>query len=451
MMIKYCLQKEERTVLFNLKCPNCEQQLDAQEEWVGMTLKCPICGNDILVQSPAAPQGVSENPQVSSVLDRINARKNAENNRRQAERKARIRKKLIAFSFVILCVTAAIIVVPRYLDYRKIKNENIINASFDSPANDDYLKAKKHYKSSGVKQDMGIVLGAITDAAVAGNAKAQHWLGFSYANQKYMVKINISKSKKWYEKAIMNFKLDASDGNIEANYYMACCHIKGQGVEKSYSKALEYLQKAASSGHIKAQIRLGMCYEHGLGVNRNHEEANDWYERAKKQLQKKVAYNNKYALYLLSLYRNKFGIDYEKCIDMLQNASGQGHPESQFLLALLYFNDGFKIDIEKQDMESIREWFEKIYEHESKLRFKKRLMKKSNLKQMKPVANQKKIVELVEQSAYQGYAAAQLWLGSIRMSGELGSAESDKAGRAFRGKSKCQIYDFNDEISINWK
>lgn len=43
--------------MFNINCPHCSQQLEAEEQWIGMSLQCPVCKNNVTVSQnqPQAP------------------------------------------------------------------------------------------------------------------------------------------------------------------------------------------------------------------------------------------------------------------------------------------------------------------------------------------------------------------------------------------------------------
>ena len=41
---------------FETKCPHCNAELQAQDEWIGMELECPMCKNKFCLSSPTAVQ-----------------------------------------------------------------------------------------------------------------------------------------------------------------------------------------------------------------------------------------------------------------------------------------------------------------------------------------------------------------------------------------------------------
>lgn len=58
----------------------------------------------------------------------------------------------------------------------------------------------------------------------------------------------------------------ANEGNLEAQFRVACAYDYGVGVEQDPAKAVEFYTKAADQGHAIAMHNLACCYECGSGV-----------------------------------------------------------------------------------------------------------------------------------------------------------------------------------------
>lgn len=52
-------------------------------------------------------------------------------------------------------------------------------------------------------------------------------------------------------------------GDAEAQYQLAFCYYKGDGVKQDYSEAFKWWKKAAEQGDAKAQNELGECFFYG--------------------------------------------------------------------------------------------------------------------------------------------------------------------------------------------
>ena len=81
---------------------------------------------------------------------------------------------------------------------------------------------------------------------------------------------------KWFHKAV-------EQGDAEAQYKLAVCYGKGEGVAKDAAEAAKWYLKAAEKGHAQAQNALGACYQQGDGVPRDAEDAVKWYRKAADQ------------------------------------------------------------------------------------------------------------------------------------------------------------------------
>lgn len=90
-------------------------------------------------------------------------------------------------------------------------------------------------------------------------------------------------NQKEYDKAVRIFQALADKGEVEAQYNLALCYDKGQGVPQDYSKAAHWYQKAADQNLPGAQLNLALCYDKGHGVPQDYSKAVYWYEKAAAQ------------------------------------------------------------------------------------------------------------------------------------------------------------------------
>ena len=158
-------------------------------------------------------------------------------------------------------------------------------------------------------------------------------------------------NQKEYDKAVRIFQALADKGEVEAQYNLALCYDKGQGVPQDHSKAAYWYQKAADQGFAFAQYILALCYDKGQGVPQDHSKAAYWYQKAADQ-------GFAFAQYILALcYDKGQGVpqDHSKAAHWYQKAADQNLPGAQLNLALCY-DKGHGVP---QDYSKAVYWYEK--------------------------------------------------------------------------------------------
>ena len=83
--------------------------------------------------------------------------------------------------------------------------------------------------------------------------------------------------------AIEKLTINASTGDIEAQFELAQRYAFGNGVEQNYAEAAKWYRKAAEQDYADAQFELARCYDTGCGVRKNDVEAAKWYRKAAEQ------------------------------------------------------------------------------------------------------------------------------------------------------------------------
>ena len=91
--------------------------------------------------------------------------------------------------------------------------------------------------------------------------------------QSSVVKQDIKKAQKWYEKA-------AEQGHTLAQVNLGAMYYNSQSVEQDYAKAFEWTHKAAEQGDELAQLNLGVMYFNGDGVSQDYVWAYTWISLA---------------------------------------------------------------------------------------------------------------------------------------------------------------------------
>ena len=219
-------------------------------------------------------------------------------------------------------------------------------------------RGMRHYNN----QDYGSAFRCFRQAAETGDAYAQYNLALCYHKGEGVEK-DLREAKMWYREA-------AEQGYVYAQYSLAEFCRCGDGGEKDMSEAVKWYRAAAQQGHPGAQYSLGTCYANGQGVFKDVAEAEKWYRKAAEQgdetsrealrkLGKEKKMAEAYALVLVQkgrefVRKKKYG----QAVECLRKAAEQGNADAQLALAACYeFGRGTK-----KNREKARYWYEKAAE-----------------------------------------------------------------------------------------
>ena len=72
----------------------------------------------------------------------------------------------------------------------------------------------------------------------------------------------------------------AEAGDAAAQHYLAWMYANGEGVTKSREEAAKWIRKAAEQGKAETQYMLGEAYANGYGVPQDDAEAVKWFRKA---------------------------------------------------------------------------------------------------------------------------------------------------------------------------
>ena len=81
-----------------------------------------------------------------------------------------------------------------------------------------------------------------------------------------------------FKKAYEEFFSESKKGNANAQYYLGCMFLKGEGVKKSFMWGFKWLSIAADKGHVKALNVVGVIYKNGVETSKNTEEAKKYLQ-----------------------------------------------------------------------------------------------------------------------------------------------------------------------------
>lgn len=150
-----------------------------------------------------------------------------------------------------------------------------------------------------------------------------------------------------YETAIGLLMPLAEEGDAAAQFAVAVCYARGQGVEQNETEGRRWLQSAAENGFARAQYELGLIYEEGRDVEPSEEEAYKWYALAAEQGDTDAAWK-------IRRY-TRFKMPFDEALKL----AGQDDDEAKFILGSMYLNG----DVVKQDFEEAIRWFKASFEN----------------------------------------------------------------------------------------
>jgi len=119
-------------------------------------------------------------------------------------------------------------------------------------------------------------------------------------------------------------------GNAKAENYLGMFYLNGIGTKKDEDKAFTYIEKAAHSGYAAAQCNLGLLYKYGNGCQLDFKKAIAWFRKGSANGNQKAAY------FLGYMYYKGFGVpqDYTKAVYWFNNSS---YAMARHYLGLCYY------------------------------------------------------------------------------------------------------------------
>jgi TPR repeat protein len=137
----------------------------------------------------------------------------------------------------------------------------------------------------------------------------------------------------------------AEDGDVKAQFELACDYHDGSGVVPSDAMAFSWVHKAALQGLPSAENYLGILYDMGIGVENDHQQALVWWEAAAQQGERKAEFNIGRADYDSG--------SYTQALSWLQKSAQQGVAEAALYVGLIYVN-GYGVT---KDYQEAMRWY----------------------------------------------------------------------------------------------
>src|SRR6266568_1498830 len=187
----------------------------------------------------------------------------------------------------------------------------------------------------------------IKAAAERGDPRQQCLLGLIYSLSKRSGAQDYAKAVYWFRKA-------AEQGLAEAQYLLAECYQRGDGVAKDAAEAARWYRKAAEQGYANAQYNLGNCYYDGEGVAKDQSESVKWMLKAAEQGFPLAQFN------LALCYHAGKGVaqDYTESVKWMRKAAEQGYAHAQYNLGYGYYHGE---GVAKDYTEAVK-WYRKAAE-----------------------------------------------------------------------------------------
>lgn len=181
---------------------------------------------------------------------------------------------------------------------------SVLRATEKTMSNVEYEVAKLAFENHEYTK----ALRYLQPLATLGHPKAQHLLGFMYA-EGLGVPRDEDAAARWFAQAaeqglqeaqvelgalctlakgvpkdqaeaVRWFRLAAENGVKEAQVALGFKYARGQGVPHDDARALEWFRQAADQGSNEASAALGFMYTDGRGVPQSDAEAVKWFRRA---------------------------------------------------------------------------------------------------------------------------------------------------------------------------
>lgn len=245
------------------------------------------------------------------------------------------------------------------LDENGIAHDQILFTEDNLPAGCCYLDDEDEYEEEASADEYEEVQD--TDTSDAGKAEELCNTGDDYYYGR-------NGKQKDYAEAVKYFVKSAEQGYSYAQYSLAYCFEKGQGVEVNEGEAARWYRKAAEQGHASSQCSYGLCCELGKGVDKNMAEAVKWYRKAAEQGDKFAQCNLGYC------YLKAIGtvMNPDEAVKWFRKSAEQDYARAQDLLGDCYY-EGIGV---AKDVEKAKIWYEKAAEQGNE--FAKKSLEKIN-------------------------------------------------------------------------
>lgn len=170
----------------------------------------------------------------------------------------------------------------------------------------------------GIVSEISAQINILKQKALTGDVESQYNVGVCYLKGKGTNK-NPSEAVVWFQKS-------AKQGDVSAIVGLATCYLEGRGVKKDTQQALKLLHEAENTDDT-ANLYLGLCYLEGIDGTPNYDKTISYFLKSK----------NRYALvYLGKAYLENS--DYSEAIRCFRvGAKDYGLPIADGYIGMCYY------------------------------------------------------------------------------------------------------------------
>ena len=186
-----------------------------------------------------------------------------------------------------------------------------------------------YYYGKGTEQSFEKAFELFTQAAEAGSAYAQEYVGRIYQFGYGVVDIDCAQAAEWYQKA-------ADQGDAGGMVFLGDLYASGEGVEQDearanelYGQALDTLTEAGEDARYdNGWFLLGYIYKNGLGVEEDADKAMEYFTSS-------AQIGDPDGMFDLARCYYEAG-EYDKALELMNQCADMNMPEALVLLGVMY-------------------------------------------------------------------------------------------------------------------
>jgi len=227
-------------------------------------------------------------------------------------------------------------------------NNDLLLQAQSGDANAQYTLGNAYHFGAGVSKQLPVAMRWYLKAAAQGHRDAQVNLGLMYLQELPQAGMagNPTQARYWFRRA-------AESGDGQAMFYLANCHLLGNGAPVDLYEVERWYRAAAEQGLVTAQYHLGLLLLAGQGRTPDPTQGMHWLTRAADQGMAAAQYE------LARQLRGGPGVESDPLMMLhyLHEAADQDHVQAMYALALqLERGDG----LDRAYPEQAAQWYRKL-------------------------------------------------------------------------------------------
>jgi uncharacterized protein len=125
-----------------------------------------------------------------------------------------------------------------------------------------------------------IILGVIAQIVLLATTQSRSPAPIQFAPAQMYEDANAAANRGDFVTALRIIRPLADQGNARAQDFLGFMYADGLGVPQDYAEAMRWRRRAANQGNALAQIAIGLMYRDGHGVPKDYIRAYMWFELA---------------------------------------------------------------------------------------------------------------------------------------------------------------------------